>query len=232
MAVTPRKNIAERVANQLKRSIAEGRLRPGDPLPSERELADKYDVNRSSIREAMKRLEAWGLVKIRHGGATRVSDFFMSAGLDLVPYLVEMGAKVDPAILKDLHEVRSMLMGWCAEQAARKADPSSVARLDDLARRLVGERHRPAALQELDYDFFQELVAISGNRLLGLFVTVVREVYSRGKDRYAVLYSPQVFDPKHHRRAVDAIRARDAQAAGDAMRAHAATALRTLSSKD
>ena len=232
MPVIARQNIAERVANSLRRSIAEGRLRPGDPLPSERELEDKYDVNRSSIREAMKRLEAWGLVKIRHGGATRVSDFFLSAGLDLVPYLVEVGAKVDSGILKDLHEVRSMLMGWCAEQAARKADPSSVARLDELARRLDDERTRPSALQDLDYDFFQELVAISGNRLLSLFVNMVREIYSRGKDRYAVLYSPEVFDPGHHRRAVEAIRAHDPKAAGDAMRAHAATALRTLAKQE
>ena len=176
----------------------------------------------------MKRLEGWGLVKVRHGGATRVSDFLVSAGLDLVPYLVEVGAKVDPGILRDLHEIRSMLLGWCAEQAALKADPSSVARLDELSRRIDDERSGPAALQELDYDFFQELVAITGNRLLALFSNVVREVYLKGKDRFAPMYSREVFDAGHHRRAVVAIRARDSSGAGAAMRAHAATALRTL----
>ncbi len=67
-----RGGVADRLAASLRTSIVRGRLRPGDPLPSERELADQYEVNRSSVREAMKRLEAWGLVKIRHGGATRV----------------------------------------------------------------------------------------------------------------------------------------------------------------
>ena len=227
MSGNGRPKVAERVATALRRAIVEGRLQPGDALPSERELADKYDVNRSSVREAVRRLEAWGLVKVRHGGATRVSDFFLSAGLDLVPYLVEVGAKVDPAILRDLHEIRSMLLGWCAEQAAIRADPASVSRLEELARRLAEEK-KPAALQELDYDFFQELVAITGNRLLALFAKLVRDIYSKGKDRFSGMYSREVFSAEHHRRTVAALRARDAAAAGAAMRAHAATALRTL----
>jgi fatty acid metabolism transcriptional regulator FadR len=223
-----RPKVAERVATSLRRAIVEGRFRPGDALPSERELADKYDVNRSSIREAMKRLEAWGLVHIRHGGATRVSDFFLSAGLEIVPYLVEVGAKVDPGILRDLHELRGLLLGWCAEQAARKADPASVGRLEEIARRLDDEKARRAALQELDYDFFQALVAISGNRILALLSNVIREIYLKNKDRFAALYAKDVFNPSHHRRAVAAIRARDPLAAGNAMRAHAASALRTV----
>ena len=48
--------VAEQIAGKLRQAIIEGRLRPGDSLPSERDLADQYDVNRSSIREAMKRL--------------------------------------------------------------------------------------------------------------------------------------------------------------------------------
>ena len=153
--------IADRIAQKLRAAIVGGRLRPGDALPSERELASQYDVNRSSIREAMGRLETWGLVKIRHGGATRVSDFLMSAGLDLLPHLIELGGKVDPAILEDLHGIRGMLLGWCAEVAARKADASDVERLEALVAQLSDPKARPAVLQVLDYDFYQELVRIS-----------------------------------------------------------------------
>lgn len=224
----PRRGVAERVAESLKGAIMRGRLRPGDALPSERELAQKFSVNRSSIREAVKRLEAWGLVQVRHGGATRVTDFLLSAGVDLLPALVEVGGKVDPAILKDLHDIRSMLLGWCAERAAELADAASVARLEDLARRMADPKARPAQLQELDYDFFQALLGVTGNRLLVLFSNVVRDVYLRGRDRFLPMYEKGVFDPGHHRKAVDAIRARDPRTAGQAMRAHAASALRTL----
>lgn len=226
-----RRGVAERIAETLKASIVKGRFRPGDALPSERELAEKYDVNRSSIREAMKRLEAWGLVSIRQGGATRVTDFLVSAGLDLLPHLVEVTGKVDPGVLADLHEIRAMLLGWCAEQAAKKADAASMARLEDLVRRMGEVRGRPQALQELDYDFFQELIVISGNRVLALFSNVVRDVYLKGRERFLALYAKDVFELAHHRRAVEAIRARDVRAAGDAMRAHAASALKTLEAK-
>lgn len=223
-----KKGVAERIAESLKGAIVKGRLRPGDALPSERELAEKYDVNRSSVREAVRRLEAWGLVQVRHGGATRVTDFLLSAGMDMLPSLVEVGAKVDPIILRDLHDIRAMLLGWCAERAALQADPSSLQRLEELARGMADPKARPATLQELDYEFFEELVRISGNRILLLVSNVVRDVYLRGKERFAALYARGVFDPVHHRRAVEAIRSRDARAAGDAMRAHAATALRTV----
>ena len=221
----PRGSVAERVASSLRTAIVAGRFRPGDPLPSERELADKYDVNRSSVREAMKRLEAWGLVKIKHGGTTRVSDFLLSAGLELLPHLVELGGVVDASVLRDLHELRAMILGWCAEQAAQKADPASLARLESLARQLADPKAKPSQLQELDYDFFETLVQITGNRLLLMFSNVVREVYLRGRERFVGLYAKGVFDARHHARAIEAIRRRDSTAAGIAMRSHAVTAL-------
>ncbi|MFZ5446191.1 MAG: FadR/GntR family transcriptional regulator [Myxococcota bacterium] len=227
MTAPARRSVAERIATTLRASIVKGKLQPGDALPSERELAEKYAVNRSSVREAMKRLEAWGLVKIRHGGATRVADL-LDAGFHLVPSLVEAGGEVGQAVLRDIHEIRGMMLGWGAEQAAKKADPASLARLDELARSLGEARAKPERLQELDYDFFEELMLISGNQLLTLLARVVRDVYFKGAERFVAMYRPDVFDAAHHRRAVAAMRARDAQAAGDAMRAHASSALRLL----
>lgn len=228
MADLTQPKIADRIATTLRRAIVAGELQPGDALPSERDLADEYDVNRASIREAVRRLESWGLVKIRQGSATRVADLFASAGLDLVPHLFEVGASVEPSILRDLHELRALLLGWAAERAALQADPASIARLDELARRLAQEAGRPAVLQALDYDFFQELVAITGNRILMLFASFVRRIYESGQDRFAQMYATGIFDASHHRRAVEALRAHDPVAAGDAMRAHAETALRTV----
>ena len=223
-----RRNIAERIARTLRASIVKGRLQPGAALPSERVLAEKYDVNRSSVREAMKRLEAWGLVTIRQGGATRVAEVLLDSGLSLVPELLEAGGELGLTILRDLHELRGLLLGWSAEQAALKADAASVARLEQLVRSLTWPRLKPAALQALDYDFFEQLVLISGNQLLVLFSKVVRDIYFRAPERFLPMYRADVFDPEHHRRAVAAIRARDPRAAGDAMRAHAASAMSLL----
>ena len=223
-----RSKVAERIASTLRKAIVAGRLRPGEKLPSERELAGRYAVNRSSIREAMKQLEAWGLVKIRHGGATRVSELFLQTSTQLLPQLLELGAKVDPGVLKDLHEIRALLLGWCAEQAALRADPSSVERLDALVKRLDAAKGDRRALQTLDYEFFEQLVAITGNRLLALLGSVVRQVYLGQGLRFDALYAPSVFDAAHHQKAVDSIRRRDPVGAGQAMRLHALSALSTV----
>src|SRR5205814_23916 len=131
-----------------KAAIMKGRFRPGDALPSERELAEKYEVNRSSVREAVKRLQGWGLVQVRHGGATRVRDFLLGAGLEMLPTLVEVG-KVEPGILRELHEIRGMLLGWCAERAAVLADGEGVERLSALVEQMEEPKAKPAALQVL-----------------------------------------------------------------------------------
>ena len=225
---TPRRNVAEKIARSLRASIVKGKLQPGETLPSERMLAQKYDVNRSSVREAMKRLEGWGLVTIRHGGATRVANELLDSGMSLLPELLEAGGELGLGVLHDLHELRGLLLGWSAEQAALKADAASIARLEALARSLSEPRQKATALQALDYDFFEQLVLISGNQLLALFSKVVRDIYFRAPERFLPLYRSDVFDPGHHRRAVAAIRAKDSKAAGDAMRAHAASAMSLL----
>lgn len=226
-ASPPPAKVADRIAVALRRAIVSGELRSGDALPSERALAETWEVNRASIREAVRRLESWGLVHVRQGSATRVADVFLSAGLELVPHLFEPGAEVDPGILRDLHELRAMLLGWSAERATMQADPASLARLDELARRLAQAR-TAAERQALDYDFFEALVAIGGNRLLQLFAGFVRRIYDTGRARFAYLYEGEAFDASHHRRAVEAMRRRDVTAAGAAMRAHAEAALRVV----
>jgi DNA-binding FadR family transcriptional regulator len=67
-------------------------------------------------------------------------------------------------------------------------------------------------------------VQITGNRPLLLFANVVRGVYLRGRERFLGLYARDVFDPRLHERAVEAIRAKNPEAAGAAMREHATTA--------
>jgi len=222
-----RRKVADSIAQSLRDAIVGGRLPRGERLPSERELATQYEVNRSSIREALMRLEAWGLVEIRQGGATRVRDFLVSAGFHVLPYLIEPAGKLDHELLRDLHDVRGMFLGWCAEQAALKANSADVERLAALVVALSDPKAKAAQIQKLDYDFFEELTRITGNRVLLLIANVVRDVYLQQAKRFAPMYAKGVFDPAHHHRAVEAIRQRDPISAAAAMRAHAATALKT-----
>jgi GntR family transcriptional regulator, transcriptional repressor for pyruvate dehydrogenase complex len=222
------KTTAQRVATLIRTSIVKGQVSPGDELPSQRALADKFQVTRSAVRDAMRQLQAWGLVTVRPQGSTRVANFVVDAGLELLPVLLDAGGEVSHGIMRDVHEIRGLLLGWAAERAAQSADHASIARLQELATQVSAPRARPTELQVADYDFFEQLLQISGNRLLMLLGKVVRDVYFRDATRFLPLYQPGVFDPKHHRQAVAAIRAREVGAAGDAMRAHAATGMQVL----
>jgi GntR family transcriptional repressor for pyruvate dehydrogenase complex len=157
-----------------------------------------------------------------------VTDALLEAGMALLPQLVEAGGELGSSIMRDLHELRGLLLGWSAEQAATKADAASLERLDELVKAMCVPRVKASDLQVLDYDFFEQLVTITGNQLLAVFAKVVRDIYFRGAARFLPLYRTGVFDPRHHRRAVAAMRARDPVAAGEAMRAHAASGLQLV----
>jgi GntR family transcriptional repressor for pyruvate dehydrogenase complex len=213
-----RTKIAESLAESIRDAILGGRYRPGDPLPSERDLAEKYEVNRSTIREAIQRLESWGLVEVRHGGGTLVRDFLVHAGIQLLPYLLAPAGQVDPRMLRDLLEMRVALLGWTARTAAERATAADQDALRGTLERLE-TASMPKALQELDFLFFEQLVAASQNRVLALLANAMREAYLANRDLFAPLYAAG-FDTREHRRVVDAIAQRDGDAAFAAMTAY------------
>ncbi len=217
-------SVTGRLTATLQRAIVSGKLRPGEALPSERALAEQHEVNRSTVREALRRLEALGLITVRQGGATRVAEALLSTSLAALPELVASGGRLGLKVQEDLHELRGLLLGFCAERAAHLADPASVARLEQLAAQLAQPGLTPTAAQALDFEFFEQLVRVTGNQLLLLFTQLVKDVYFRAPKRFLGLYGER-FSAEHHARAVAAIRARDAQSAGEALRAYAASAL-------
>ena len=211
--------VAEQVVGAIRDAIIRGHYKEGDPLPSERELASQFGVNRSSIREAMLRLETWGLVHIRQGGATRVRDALQGAGLHVLPYLVAPGNRLDASLLGDILSIRVMFLAWTAEQAAARATPDDVAALEALlgSRRGAADAER---IQAIDFEFFERLVAVGRNRVLTLFTNVLREIYGNNGEHLLFLYAQSPFDFSLHEQAVAAIAAGDTAGAAAAMRAY------------
>ena len=220
---------AVQVAESIQNQVIEGALMPGDALPSERELAQQMAVNRSTVREALHRLEGMGMVEIRQGGATRVNDFLVKAGLQILPLLVAPRGVPDAGLLRDLLAIRGMLLSWTAQKVARRIARKGRAalagsRLSATVEALSRADATPEELQLRDFDFFEELVRLCENRVLALLLHPVRQVYLRNRGIFEALYRPGVFDPRHHQRALSAIERGDADAAGAAMAAHAETA--------
>jgi GntR family transcriptional regulator, transcriptional repressor for pyruvate dehydrogenase complex len=227
-APVKKQKVSDQVAESIRDAIVTGQVRPSESLPSERELAERFGVNRSSIREALHRLEAWGLVQVRQGYATVVRNLLRTAGPELLPFLMAPEGKPDPKIFSDLLAMRTMILVWTARQAAMLGPRGDLDALRAIVAKLEAEGHSAEDLQVLDFDFFEELVHLTENRVLTLFSNTIRQVYLERPALFALLYQPEKFDPTPHRRALTAIAAGDPEGAARAMEAHAEVAVALL----
>ena len=87
-AAVRKQSLSDSVYRQLHDKIVRLELKAGSELPSERDLAERFGVNRGALREAIKRLQQAGLVAVRHGGNHVVQDYLEEGGMELLPGLL------------------------------------------------------------------------------------------------------------------------------------------------
>lgn len=109
--------VSDSIVTQLEEFILLGILKPGDRLPAERVLAKQFDVSRSSLRDALVKLEARGLIQTHRGGGNFVCDL---VGPTLTDPLVHL-LKDHPEAMLDLLEVRQALEEIAVQHAAERA---------------------------------------------------------------------------------------------------------------
>src|ERR671937_235572 len=118
--------IYEEIVRQIKQMIAEGRLTSGDQLPPERDLAEKFVVSRTSVREALRALESVGLVQIRPGEGTFVREVSVEALIE--PLALVMVSQREA--IGELFEARRLIEPALAALAARRATPEELHEMD------------------------------------------------------------------------------------------------------
>ena len=121
--------VSDSIFDRLRAEILGGVLAPGDPLPSERQLAEAHGVNRHAIREAVKRLQQAGLVRVSQGGATRVLDWREHGGLDLLADLPLAPGEEGTRVVRSVLEMRMSIGVDAARRAAERATAGHLGRL-------------------------------------------------------------------------------------------------------
>lgn len=181
-AQTLRKRAAQEAADRLRSAILRGDLSPGNDLPGERDLSERLGVSRLTLRSAIARLEAEGLVRPVHGKGNLVLDFRETGGVDLVGYLAAQameGGTVPFALLADLLELRRMIATEMLELVALRASDEELA---ELRAHLAVQKtliDRPEEFMAADLQFARLLVRATHNLALELlFNTVVRVIDS------------------------------------------------------
>jgi len=215
-------SISEAIAQQIMDLIANGELKPGQRLPSERELCKDFGAGRSSLREALRCLSIMGVLNARVGEGTSVA----LDGEKFLGKIVEWRLITEKHDIENLLEVRIALEGVAAAKAAAFAGEQDIALIDALIGRMkeaVDDAKRFAAL---DLEFHVALAKASGNALLFDLVSMIRGQLARGLSK--VLHVPDALplSLKEHIAIAEAIRRGNSAAAQKAMQAHLGDALK------
>lgn len=156
------KKISEEIVEQIQKLIAKGELKPGDRIPSERDLASMLGVSRPSVREAIMVLEAMGFLDSRQGGGTFVRTLTEASIADPLAKLVE---QKDPQLLRALVEVRMGLESWSTYLAAKRAEAHEIAEMRRLYEVMAEQATRGGWDPKVDADFHYAITAASHNSL-------------------------------------------------------------------
>jgi DNA-binding FadR family transcriptional regulator len=162
MAAQGRK-LSDDIRERLLKRIQKGEFAPGDPLPSERDLMQAYEVGRPAIREAMQSLQRMGLLEIHHGRRARVAAPSIGRVVDEIGETMRHVLSSSAANLEHFKEARFIFETEMVRIAARKRSASDIARLRAL---LEAQREASNDLERFiarDGAFHREIAAISGN---------------------------------------------------------------------
>jgi GntR family transcriptional repressor for pyruvate dehydrogenase complex len=204
------------IVRQIRGLVADGQLKSGDRLPPERDLAERFRVSRTSVREAMRALESTGFIEIRPGEGTFVRPVSLE---DLVEPLARVMLAQREAVA-ELYEARRLLEPPIAALAAQRATPEECAELtriiDDQAREVAAGRTGLAQ----DAAFHAAIAHSAHNRAISRVVSALLDLLSQSREDS--LQSPGRPRQSHgdHRRILAAIQARDPGAAEAAMLGH------------
>lgn len=220
----PRGRRADAVVEHLIELIVSGALRPGGLLPVESSLCQAFGVSRTVVREAVKSLEAKGLLSVRQGVGTLVSAQESWNLLDpaLLTAIVRHDDRYD--VLDQLIDVRTALESSMAREAARLATPADIAELRELMTRLDAAVREPDLLDDIDVTFHERIMLVSGNRL-GRSIVHTVHAEARRSPRYVghseLKHRRQ--SNRQHRAVLEAIEAKDPDAAAALMAEHITT---------
>jgi GntR family transcriptional repressor for pyruvate dehydrogenase complex len=146
--------VADKVADQLKGLISDGRVKVGDRLPPERELAEQMGVSRVSIREALQQLEMKGMLEIVHGGGSIVRNI---TGQEIRKTL-ELFLERDPKRVLELAELRAFMEAWAAREAARHRTEAELETMRGYLEEMERDFERGQIRYDVDFKYHQETI--------------------------------------------------------------------------
>lgn len=214
----------EQLADIIEQQIIDDHL-PGENLPSEQALCEKYGVSRTVVRESLKLLMARGLINSRTGSGARITRPAAGDVADVMTRIIRM----DDMRAEDIYDMRSILEEAAIARAVEHATPGQLEEMQAVLDRLRDDRNlSPMQRRDMDYHFHYLIAQASGNPLLALLVQTAADVFKQVIVSGIFLEGGIDDAVMRHQRIMDALLAQDKKAAVKAMQEHLAQSLRNV----
>lgn len=220
-AVLREPRLSDKVAGQMRATIIEQGLAPGQRLPSERELGAQFGVSRTVIREAVRSLAAKGLVETTGGRGIRVAALDSGA----IAETLSLYLHGRPLPYEKVHEVRSMIEIEVAGLAAQRKSAAQLEQLERLIHAQAIAQNRETAAQA-DVDFHRTLAQATENELYLIMLDSIRDLLLENRRATMGVSGRIAKGARAHQRIYQAVAAGDVEGARDAMRRHLEDSLR------
>lgn len=192
----------EEIVTIIQKQIINGTIMPGTKLPPERELAATFNVNRTTLREALRKLENLELLEIRHGDGVYAKNFLESSNMDLIKAASAMG-EINKTIL-NLLEVRRIVVPEMASLAAQRRTAKDLTEFEQVI------FHQELTMLERDIKVHQLIARYTHN----LVYTILLNFFNQFIREYGYLYFDNENNIKRtrkfHRQIFEAIKSQDA----------------------
>ena len=229
LPIKPKERLYQEIVDQIQQQILSGALNPGDQIPAERDLAERFGVSRTAVREAIKSLTEKGLIEVFVGRGT----FVTSLSPDRVIESMTMLLRNEPHNVASLQEARELLEIPTARLAAIRRNDAHVARLRAISAELEEENSISARLVDGDTEFHVEVARATGNPVLVLLsqtIVALLRTERLYRDDFDITRLPMAL--ADHRDIVEAIADSDPERAAQAMSDHLARVAIPLSVHD
>lgn len=214
------RRIYEEIIDQVKAQINSGDLKPGDRMPSERDIAERLGVGRAAVREALTALEVMGLLEVRTGEGT----FVRAPGLDEDIAPLTTFLMLERERLAEVHELRKVFEVGCAGLAAVRASVADLDAIGQIIREMEEDVRLNRLGDETDFRFHMTVARATGNSFMIRFMHTVadslRQVLQSSRTRLYLIPGMPERLLEEHRRIYEAIAMGEPEMAEQAMRDH------------
>ena len=211
-----KQSLPDKLARQIRGTIQSGNYRRGDRLPPIVEMAKRFEVGQPSIREALKKLEAMGVVQIRHGSGvfvTRSEEVLVLASPDYA-------GTVTKKLLLDLIRARIPIEIQSVADCVKNATPEHVLELKRILASAGKHLNDDEVLNSVNMDFHGKIAEASGNSVTAQLLAVLHEIFTDEQRLILGIFGSREDDHKDHLQILKAIENRDEALAVERMRSH------------